>query len=64
MPPSKQGRDSFSGQAPHFEKLVLDDQQTLALNELLLQVTQMKSKMAALEADNKQLRSQVSPKCF
>ena len=55
----KKGRDSFSVREAEFQKLALDDQQTLALNELLLQVTEMKRRMVQLEADNRFLRAQV-----
>ena len=47
-----------------FQKLALDDQQTLALNELLLQVTEMKRRMVQLEADNRFLRTQVAMMSF
>ena len=57
--PVKKGRNSFAARESDFQKLALDDQQTLALNELLLQVTEMKTKMANLEMDNKYLRTQV-----
>jgi hypothetical protein len=58
--PVKQARDSFASREAEFQKLALDDQQTLALNELLLQVTEMKRKMVKLEADNNYLRTQVT----
>ena len=57
----KKGRNSFASREADFLKLALDDQQTLALNELLLQVTEMKKRMAKLELDNSFLRSQVRP---
>ena len=57
--PVKKGRDSFASSEANFQKLALDDQQTLALNELLLQVTEMKKRTAKLELDNNFLRSQV-----
>ena len=57
--PVKKGRNSFASREADFLKLALDDQQTLALNELLLQVTEMKKRTAKLELDNSFLRSQV-----
>ena len=57
--PVKKGRNSFASREADFLKLALDDQQTLALNELLLQVTEMKKRTAKLEIDNSFLRSQV-----
>ena len=62
--PVKKGRDSFASSEANFQKLALDDQQTLALNELLLQVTEMKKRTAKLELDNNFLRSQVRAKCM
>ena len=62
--PLKKGRDSFASSEANFQKLALDDQQTLALNELLLQVTEMKKRTAKLELDNNFLRSQVRAKCM
>ena len=55
----KKGRTSFASREAEFKKLALDDQQTLALNELLLQVTEMKKRTTKLELDNSFLRSQV-----
>ena len=57
--PVKKGRNSFASREAEFQKLALDDQQTLALNELLIQVTEMKKRTVKLELDNSFLRSQV-----
>ena len=45
-------------------KIALDDQQTLALNELLLQLEELKRSMGVMSQDNHVLRSQVGRLCI
>merc|ERR1711974_351219 len=50
-------RDGFHTENHH--KIALDDQQTLALNELLLQLEQVKLTLGGLARDNQALRAEV-----
>ena len=43
-------------------KITLDDQQTLALNELLLQLAEVKRTLNRVSRENSGLRSEVSTK--
>ena len=46
--------------AQDVNKIALDDQQTLALNELLLQLEDVKRTLHGVTSDNEVLRSEVS----